>query len=451
MNEMYEEVKRVINEASLFDPDKPINTVLSDNIQDVSRNQEYSEFNVRTKGSDKNVLFVSFDICGSTELKTKFQNKWLDMIRILLSNKLPNMSFWKFNGDEILYFTEVHSLSFVIELVKDVSFQVEFLQNQFKDAFQQSIFVKATAWIARVNFGNEKELKDQFESINNFEFLKNGLCDYVGINIDEGFRLCSHASPRKVLLDPKIVFLLMKSQIEGYYDQVEEIPTYQSNVKDLLDHIYFCGFVKCKGIWQNRKYPIYWYIPKDLEKIVHYDEVDDLNTLKRIGEEVDKSFAFLERIFINVEILDNDIELLDNSFKIYESEDTQKRTETVANLYYMVTCINPLTGNILLAKRSLDRVHLKGVWDFGNVKYQKVDMPEFIAKEYENTFGIKISLDLDTERDYNIVPHGCCRIYRNCNPHNGILCHAIITSPIGSDEELKSLIEQHIKKNKKLK
>ena len=450
-------IKEIIDNNSAFKPELPrdkkqkqIKTTGSPNIDAVDLSLDAKS----NEGVYKNILFVSFDVCNSTELKVKYQRDWIEMVEVLLSNKLSNMSFWKFNGDEILYCTEVHSLSFIIELIKDVSRHVDFLQSELKTRFNESIFIKSTIWIAQVNSGEIDELN----TLTNVEFYKDDLCDYVGINIDEGFRLCSHASPRKVVLDPKLVYLLLESYREDFYtDNTKSIPLFQKYVKDIIEHIYFYQFVSCKGIWKNRKYPTYWYIPNNIEEKVHYDEVEDIANFKSIMDSssteskkdaTDSAYRFLRRIFNNVEVQEQ-VEALVESFKEYKEEDTQKRTETVANLYYMVTCINPTTGHILLAKRTSTRQHLKGVWDFGNVKFQKVDIPTYITKAYKDTFGIDIELQTDETRGGNVVPHGCCKIYRNCNPHNGLLCHAIIQNPRGDDAELVDYINNYIQDRNK--
>lgn len=454
LNGFYDDV---INETDLFNIlNNDYNVTLKE--EKISEKAGYSlqgDKGNEMDSKEKNVLFASFDICSSSELKIRFKNNWVDMIEILLSNKMTNMSFWKFNGDEVLYCREVHSLPLVIELIHKISKQVEVLQTEMKDRFKETIFIKATVWIARVSFGKENDFRNGFQKICNYEFFKDELCDYVGINMDEGFRLCRHASPRKVVLDPKLVFILLKSYLNDFYNDVKKISTYKKDVLEIIDNIYFYKFVNCKGVWKERNYPTYWYIEDNLEDVVHYDEVEDIDEFRSISEldiekdkenNIKKAYRFLERIFKNVEAY-NEIKILVESFRKYKAEDTQKRTETVANLYYMVTCINPLTGNVLLAKRSASRMHLKGVWDFGNVKFQKVDIPSYIADEYKKTFGIDISLDVDKTRGGNIVPYGCCKVYRNCNPHNGILCHAIIDSPSGTDEELTDIINSFIQDN----
>ena len=69
----------------------------------------------------------------------------------------------------------------------------------------------------------------------------------------------------------------------------------------------------------------------------------------------------------------------------------------------MVVCINPKTNKVMIAKRSSQRKHLKNVWDFGNAKYQNVNMKDTIKKEYKNTFEIDIDLILDENRGNNRV------------------------------------------------
>lgn len=409
----------------------------------------------------KNVmLFLSFDITNSTSLKLQYPLEWSKIIKILISQKFGFMNFWKFNGDEMLYKQKIGSVDFICRIIEQAYKYLFTLQSQMKK-YVSEISIKATIWIALT----ESEIK---EYKHNFTFSYDGITDFVGKNIDEGFRLTKRSSIQKIAIDPKIIYILLdtnniinssvkedNTQIDKNdlrYQNLLEIMDIKQNesvqrLKKLLYNIHLIGYSKCKGVWGNKPYPIYWYFDNSLHEI-EYDEYLDNHHLwgekvNSIGEDKN-AFSNISSIYTQVK---NKEELTDIllSLTFNKENDVEILSEGRANFYYMVACINPQSRKVLIAKRSTSRKHLKGVWDFGNVKYQTVKMKEIIEREYKNTFGIKINLIVDHDRGDNIKPFGYCTIYRNCRPHNSILCYAIIENYDNlTDPELIQYITQNM-------
>ena len=354
------------------------------------------------------------------------------------------MNYWKFNGDEILYKRSIGSLDFVCRIIERAYSHLQKINTEMTKIID-NISVKATIWLA---------LSETYAThyMNNFSFTFEDEVDFVGKNIDEGFRLTKCSSMNKIAIDPKIAYILLDTYnfLRHPTNRNLNIPFYKSKnncdcfsfektLNDIVFKLHLVGYTKCKGVWNDNPYPVYWYYDNTQNVEIRYDEF--LN-----GQHLwQKNICA-----INGETLA--LQEYENLYKIFAQMGAKKEVDEIynllsltgdfkvsaagkANLYYMVVCVNPQTNKVMIAKRSSNRKHLKNVWDFGNVKYQNVNMKDTIEKEYKNTFGIDIELVIDENRGNNIKPFGYCTIYRNCKPHNSILCHAKISNPANLDDE----------------
>ena len=404
------------------------------------------------KNEKQLMLFLSFDITDSTRQKVLHPQQWPQIIDILVKTQFQYMNYWKFNGDEILYKRSINSLDFMCRIVDKAYFHLKKLNKEMSKVIKD-LSVKATIWLALSE-------SDATHYMNNFSFQFEEEIDFVGKNIDEGFRLTKCSSMKKIAIDPKIVYILLdtydflrhprhRDLNIAFYKSKDTCNTeeLERTLNDTVFKLHLVGYSKCKGVWDNNPYPVYWYYDKTQDSEIMYNEFLGEEHLWQknilpIGDHTASSeYENLYKIFEQMNAK-NEIE------QIYDllvmQGDVEVSAIAKANLYYMVVCRNPKTNKVMIAKRSTSRKHLKNVWDFGNVKYQNVNMKESIKKEYMNTFGIDIDLILDENRGGNLKPFGYCTIYRNCKPHNSILCHATIANPANlSDDELIRYIMDH--------
>jgi len=115
---------------------------------------------------------------------------------------------------------------------------------------------------------------------------------------------------------------------------------------------------------------------------------------------------------------------------------------TQATLYYSIGCINPESNRILIAKRSSQRKHLKGVWEFIPFKHRSMEIVSTIKTEFKTLFGMDINIITDGELEQNIIPLHFCTTYRNGVGHNNLLCVAYFEGAHSDEEILKSLREK---------
>lgn len=151
-------------------------------------------------------IFVSFDLTNSTKLKHETES-WEKVVSELF-NSMPlvrsYLNFWKFNGDELLFYKEVRSIYQIVAIIDSVNDVMHKISDNLSMQRTQDITgkswyridVKATIWIAGIDFKNNFRINPPFGY------------DFIGKEIDEGFRLTKLATKGKCVIDPKIALLL---------------------------------------------------------------------------------------------------------------------------------------------------------------------------------------------------------------------------------------------------
>lgn len=404
------------------------------------------------KTSSELNLFVSFDIYNSTSLKYSNED-WFSTIEKLIGEKFFGTGFWKFNGDEIIFRFNVGNISSILEIIEECYKRLPQLKTELSTK-DYITYVKATIWLARTDNSKDDFYNKHFKIGDETE-------EFVGINIDEGFRLTKHCAAQKIALDSKIVFLLLETldiidhHENEYTDSfsksvINGVNLHSKTINDLnrvLSNIHYIGCTKCKGIWNNQPYPVFWYYQDSDSEMLYNEYFEGKHIWNEKFPKID--FAQFRKKLLHIFKLVNEYEEIKRIKNLlFLDGEFNKSFDNKPNLYYMVVCRNPITNKFMIAKRSNKRVHLKNVWDLGNVKYQNTEVTDTIKQEYLNTFGINIIIETDDNRDNDIIPFGYCTIYRNCKPQNCLLFYATIYNPNGlSDEELISQIKNCIDNN----
>ena len=180
---------------------------------------------------------------------------------------------------------------------------------------------------------------------NIYTHLSTGL-DFIGIDIDEGFRMSKNASQGKLVLDPKIVYILNK-----YIEESSKLNEY--NISDNVRNV---GFEFLKGVWEGRAYPVIWYCNRwDDPNLFLYDEHYTNPFVKEYLSQKDhkKDLGYIKKIFKDLGFLENKIEQIEeilgyDQIAVTESADT----ESVAELHYETVCFDPLHNKALIVKKS---------------------------------------------------------------------------------------------------
>ncbi len=190
--------------------------------------------------SDRKVLlFLSVDIIGSTEYKNKSlsQYHWLKFFKtfyedfpIFFIRKIEELgpvtikpTIWKSLGDEIIFQCEINNHQTAQTIVKAFSKAVFEYSSKISE---KSVALKGAAWIAG------------FPVINAM-ISSNSDNDYIGPQIDIGFRISKFATEAKFIVSVELMLILSKTN-------------------DIYFKFYLEEPQSLKGVLKNKPYPIIW-------------------------------------------------------------------------------------------------------------------------------------------------------------------------------------------------
>lgn len=287
-------------------------------------------------------LFFSFDLSDSTVFKnehlslwsvvfTSFYGKILECLGVE-NYKTPNSNYddsicvrrlWKLIGDEVLIYVYItdwtqlyKQITNIGETLKgmmdEIADEVERLVEEtglpcrghchyqnIKEVITSTLGIKVTAWIAECYENNPVNKTDAPNIIYSpVTTTSEKRIDFLGRDIDEGFRIAKYAVKNKIIVSPLLAWLIWKKAEEDKDEQ----KVIDSNFK-------ITAFIRMKGVWRNRKVPVVMF-HQEFENFItclEYDELDlvTYSNLRESGLEYfhkDKRFNIerIDSIFENV-------------------------------------------------------------------------------------------------------------------------------------------------------
>lgn len=413
-------------------------------------------------------LFFSFDIVNSTQYKALNPN-WPTIIQSLLSelpSRVSRMEFlrlsflWRVIGDEMVFVLPIQAeneiaaaVDEIFELTQKVT--VSLKNGRFYDLLadqrlspndianlksQNMLSLKAAAWIAVVN----SKLASTYDNISftypagsNNQEVK----EYLGKDIDAGFRLKNYTQDRRLVISFELAYLLFRS---GHEEKMH-----------ILD------YVRLKGVWNDALYPIIWYYnpesaPRNdnndvltFDKSFRYDEADNNPLLQKYfcrkwyhgkQQEASQGQVLDPRIYrVNyaIEKISKDRNLQNKLHYIVESCSKKYK---ISNTPYMqplelhcaVVCCDVPNKKIMIVKRSQSHTTNPGKWEFGCAKaISEETLVTTIVDHYQKFFGVKIELVMDHERkDSQPHPIAVYEINKNSPSKKGIIFVAKLVSKV---------------------
>lgn len=185
-------------------------------------------------------LFVSIDLCGSTQLKYNFK-LWPGVIVSFyrdvkkLSSEIEgmegpilvsNFSVLKQLGDEIVLYVELENVYHVFRCMNSLQKLRPYLRKSSKgyvetykivsskifgeEAMSNEIDVKFTAWLS---FTDQK-ITGQLLMPNRLDFPVSDPFDIVGPFMDQGFRLCKFATPERITLSQELAAVILANNFD---------------------------------------------------------------------------------------------------------------------------------------------------------------------------------------------------------------------------------------------
>ncbi|GIM31528.1 NUDIX domain-containing protein [Paraclostridium bifermentans] len=377
-------------------------------------------------------LFFSFDLVNSTKFKYRYKRKWPIVFDQFYSHitqemieKVKGSVVWKYIGDEVLFYKKVTCeedlfihLSEVLNITRNVMKKINISVNETLG----NLFIKTSVWIADAKFIQFSDIPDstvdesenliRFNSISNLENSNDiySNIDFIGTDIDSGFRVSKFAEKNKIIICAKLACCLYK--LYKNRDPME------NSLKNCIEkHLRIVSYEKLKGIWDGRYYPIVWYHDSwdNPANLLHYDDrwnspIIQSNYDKIVDKRLDevevliKVFTDLNKIE-EIEYLLNKIsklQLEDSNMDKYRKLECNSKVKSkpilpVNEVHCALICINE-KNEVLAFQRSNKRKLLPGKWEFGCGKLHISETwEECLIRSYKNEFNI----DIDNE---SIIP-----------------------------------------------
>lgn len=266
-------------------------------------------FEKETPPSPQLYVFFSFDLVNSTVYKNKQMGKWpsvfaqfYQVIKEEMKQRFPGIKVLKYIGDEIIFFKEIITSGDLFEVIpgasKVLTSTLVHLDNLYNEDFKP-LSLKGTIWCAPITVceGEEWTNRDmtEFRNIALDVVYENevSLRDFIGPDIDIGFRISKYAGKEKLVISADFAYLLL---------QCSHALCVKDKRDSLVQNLKIVSFEDLKGIWADRYYPIIWYYD-DWKKIkgtfeydepfknkiinnVYLDQVDDLKELAKIYDQL---------------------------------------------------------------------------------------------------------------------------------------------------------------------
>ncbi|SKB46726.1 hypothetical protein [Sphingopyxis flava] len=199
-------------------------------------------------------LFLSVDMVGSTAFKAsaplRGEDGWLTIFRtffthfpLMLAGQIgfefldreetPAVDVWKAMGDEVIFTAQPSSAEEAVAILRVLLRTMRLYQAEHFDALP--LRLKGTAWLADFSDYNIALEIPELSSSDAAPHL-----DFIGPDLDLGFRLSKYARPDSLILSLDLLEMLLQAR----------------NMGDLI--LFLAGQERLKGVMFDRPYPIVW-------------------------------------------------------------------------------------------------------------------------------------------------------------------------------------------------
>ncbi|TGN17345.1 hypothetical protein [Leptospira idonii] len=351
-------------------------------------------------------IFLSFDLVNSTELKEKFPTDWhLTIQRFYqltnkeISSKIEDIKVWKYYGDEIIFYYKPKTIESIIALFELASSALKSIidaLHKFNETQRKLISVKSVIWSASVAESDNQtyDTLTPKENLRNIQvslnsFYDKPLLDFIGSDIDLGFRIAKFSMREKIVVSAELMFFLLKVNFEAKLKKSE-----------FLSKFRIIGYEKLKGIWLGRHYPIIWYYENwdNIKNTFYYDDKKEFPLVENIVNQNTKNIDELENIFEQVErsfIYDefNDAFEYNKSFIDSERYLSLSMNAKLAEVHCVALVFNKEGNRLLIAKRKSTKKRFPDIWEFGCSQLEKnKSLIQSIEYGYKEDFGINIKV-----------------------------------------------------------
>ncbi len=271
----------------------------------MQKNSIIQETDLSSQAEGDNFLFVSFDLMSSTKFKN-LNPSWPSVILKFYAISVDNIQaqnhkfrIWKYAGDEVLFYLPISELSDLNEILRKVHLALNYTIDSVRKLEYSHIFllsVKGTTWFASgVRQMDDKNPVD--DHYRNFLTKLGGITDFIGVDIDIGFRISGYSSSSIVAVSDQLVYYLYRMKKEN---RIKE---------EIEKHLKIVGFAELKGVWLGRHYPIIWYHQNwdEVKKKSPYDERFHSELLQNVLTEKEdihfNDISMIKNILVDVNLI----------------------------------------------------------------------------------------------------------------------------------------------------
>jgi hypothetical protein len=390
-------------------------------------------------------LFFSFDLAGSTDFKTKIDG-WPDVIlgfyrateRAALDN-VKRLKLWKYVGDEVLLYKTVTCREDLENSIKGAFASMAIIKTKLEQTYESvrihGLTIKGTVWMAPVSTKADDVEADLYFDLQTPITFGGGenvnerlpRMDFLGPNIDIGFRISKFAERDQLVVSANIAHYLWEIQ------------------SDIAQYLKIVSFEKLKGVMNEAYYPIIWFRKKwDIEDLKHefyYDAQFSSTIIAKILNGEIGGQSHFKLFYSKISALAKrdprryahlvEAEVVDLLLDVKDKVDFEMVKENrLAEVHCAAVCLNP-EGKVLIAKRSGSKTYSPGYIELGCAQLSLgQNFSDCLKNAYLRDFGLAINIS-------NEVPVGVYSIEKELGNTQGLF---FMASSIG---EATCLPERH--------
>lgn len=355
-------------------------------------------------------LFVSFDIVNSTQYKSQDKDGWATSVSKIMrriisqfsNNPTGGYDFWKTLGDEIIYTKKIGTVTDLLDTLDEIYSSLVFLNKKIRRGelsqgiSSEILSIKAATWIADLSSSHEKTGNIlTYYQIND----KRRQADYIGPDIDAGFRASHYSMSNRMVISFEIACLLMR-----YEKTIKDHETLK--IFPMKDRIHILSYKELKGVWEQTPYPILLYHGDP--SIKFDDSITELEKQKfpLINEYLDRCSGREKALLPNYtcyqeqELIEH-CQKLNLTEKIDRIHNLMEKTGSVSTqdvkdlklVHYCAVCYFQKGEDIeFLIMKNKDT----GEWGFGQADFfYNAQFVEQTEKGYLDNYGVSISVEND--------------------------------------------------------
>ena len=373
-------------------------------------------------------LFISIDLVSFTRIKSEKEYPAWKNILVRFYNYIRNefnneiygpCRVWKLSGDEVILKWRIIDIKLIPGLL------LEILEHCNDSGFKELIYrkmnidlqMKVTAWLVEahphdgfVDSDENKNIKNI--SFNTLSYMNNEYQDFVGEQMDVGFRLTKCALPTIIVLSVEIVYVISK-----ICEMKELTGTILDKAKNIIDNIKTVGFRKLKGVGNGAPYPIIWYSSnwdktQELFLKAEYHEHTLLNNIAFREDPFPPDMYEQSDFYKNITGDEGYIERL-----IEAGKKKVREQEDIAVQHFAIILFAKKEEKIfiVLRKRDGEKRLYPGLFDFGSAKItrQSTSIGLKIKQEYKKDMGIDLHVNIEEDQPiavFRTEEHNICGI-----------------------------------------